>query len=55
MKKILGYTLIVMYLIYVTTFSAVQHGYHALWIVPVSLMFWIGLGALLGYLLNDKN
>lgn len=55
MKKILGYILVTMYVIYVTTFSAVSFGYHALWIVPLSLGFWVGLGLLIGYLVDDSN
>lgn len=52
MKKIIGYSLIGFYLIFYTVNSAINIGWHALWVVPVCLLFWIGLGILIGWLLN---
>lgn len=51
-RKTIGYTLIVAYLLYITIDTAIKFGWNAMWLVPVIIIFWGGLGVLIGYLVD---
>jgi hypothetical protein len=53
LRKTIGWILVGACLLVFTVDIAIKSGWHAVWIVPVCLGLWSGLGVLVGLLFRD--
>lgn len=52
MKKFIGYGLICAYLVYFIHATATKYQWHAVYIIPLTLLLWIGVAFIISWLIK---